>query len=178
MNRTPINPHVFDEIKLREDTNQKVIDRFTAYELDTRQRVDTLIKSIFVLSGGALTISIGVFLRHEAPQLASETIQLLKWSWYLLFTSLTASVLVLFIMICQGYYVSALWNQYAKTGENELETSKLLKASRVFNWVTGISGFVAFLVGLWLLALVSVSAVQTGSNMTLQPTSALTCLFG
>ena len=69
MKRTPLNPHAFDEIKLREDVNQKIIDRFSAYQTDTRQRVDTLIKSIFVLSGGALTISIGVFLRHEAPKL-------------------------------------------------------------------------------------------------------------
>src|SRR5665647_740545 len=105
MERQPINPHAFEEIKLREEVNQKIIDRFSAYQTDTRQRVDTLIKAIFVLSGGALTISIGVFLRHEAPQLTPRITELLQYSWYLLFFSLAAAAIVLFIMVVQGYYI-------------------------------------------------------------------------
>ena len=54
MQKTPTNTDAFDEIKLREEVNQKIIDRFSAFQADTRQRVDTLIKSIFVISGGAL----------------------------------------------------------------------------------------------------------------------------
>ncbi len=176
--RTPINPHAFDEVRLREEMNQKVIDRFTTYEIDTRQRVDTLIKSIFLLSGGALTISIGVFLRNEAPQLPADITQTLEWAWYLLFSSLATSSLVLFVMIIQGYYVNSLWAQYQKTGENKLETSCLLKSTRIINWVVGVGGFVAFLVGLGLLAVVSVKAVNISPNQTPQPTSALMRLFG
>lgn len=71
MERPEINPHAFDSFKLQEEVKQKILDRVSAHLTDTRQRVDTLIKSIFVLSGGALTISIGVFLRHEAPQLTN-----------------------------------------------------------------------------------------------------------
>jgi len=164
MARTPLNPHAFDEIKLREDVNQKIIDRFSAHQTDTRQRVDTLIKSIFVLSGGALTISIGVFLRHDAPQLAPSIAKLLQYSWYLLFFALAASAIVLFIMIAQGYYVGELWNRAQKTGENQIDTSLALKISRILNWSFGIAGFVSFLVGLWMLAFVSVAAIDASPN--------------
>lgn len=168
MERTPVNPHAFDEVRLREEVNQKIIDRFTAYEIDTRHRVDTLVKSIFVLSGGALTISIGVFLRHEAPQLPDGIAEVLEHSWYLLFFSLAASALVLFVMITQGYYVNALWNSFQKTGENKLDTSLVLKATRTINWSVGVAGFISFLIGLWMLAFVSVAAVQASPNTALK----------
>ena len=170
MERPPLNPHVFDEIKLREDVNQKIIDRFSAFQTDTRQRVDTLIKSIFVLSGGALTISIGVFLRHEAPKLSPRITELLQYSWYLLFFSLAAAAIVLFIMIAQGYYISELWDRTQKTGENKIDSSSLLKISRVLNWCFGITGFVSFLVGLFMLAFVSVTTIGSSPNATLNVT--------
>ncbi len=159
MERTPINPYAFDEAKLREDVKQKIIDRFTAYQADTRQRVDTLVKSIFVLSGGSLTISIGVFLRHEAPTLTSTITQLLQYSWYLLYFALAAAAIILFVMIAQGYVVGELWKKAQETGENKIETSCMLIATRVANWLFGITGFVSFLAGLSLLAFVSVSAI-------------------
>lgn len=168
MERTPLNPHAFDEIKLREEVNQRIIDRFSAYETDTRQRVDTLIKSIFLLSGGALTISIGVFLRHEAPQLTPRITELLRYSWYLLFFSLAASAIVLFIMIVQGDYVAALWNRAQKTGENRIDASLVLKLSRFVNWSLGVAGFVSFLVGLWMLSVASVAAIEANPNTLLK----------
>lgn len=170
MERTPLNPHAFDEIKLQEDVNQKIIDRFSAYQADTRQRVDTLVKSVFVISGGALTISIGVFLRNEAPKLSSRLTELLQCSWYLLFCSLAAAAIVLFIMIVQGYYIGELWNRIRETGVNEIESSLLLKISRVANWCFGIAGFVSFLVGLLMLAFVSVTAIGASPNTTLNVT--------
>ena len=170
MERTPLNPHAFDEIKLQEDVNQRIIDRFSAHQTDTRQRVDTLVKSVFVISGGALTISIGVFLRNEAPKLTPRLTELLQYSWYLLFFSLAAAALVLFIMIAQGYYIGELWNKAQKTGVNEIEGSVLLKISRAANWCFGIAGFVSFLVGLMMLAFVSVTAIGASPNTTLNVT--------
>lgn len=164
MVRAPVNPHGFDEMKLREDINQKIIDRFTAYQTDTRTRVDTLVKSIFVMSGGALTISIGVFLRNEAPPLDMTLVARLQCSWALLFFSLAASAVVLFTMILQGYRISALWQNAQKTGNNEIESSPFLKVSRMVNWLFGVSGFLSFLVGLGLLAYVSVAAIGSPNN--------------
>ena len=159
MERTPVNPHAFDEVKLHEDVKQKIIDRFSAYQADTRQRVDTLVKSIFVLSGGSLTISIGLFLREEAPTLTPRVTQLLQYSWYLLYFALAAAAIILFIMIAQGYFVGELWKKVQETGENKIETSLVLKTTRIVNWFFGVTGFVSFLVGLSLLAFVSVSTI-------------------
>jgi hypothetical protein len=159
MERTPLNPHAFDEIKLHEDVNQKIIDRFTAFQTETRHRVDTLIKSIFVLSGGALTISIGVFLRKEAPALTPKITELLQYSWCLLFFSLAAAAVISFVMIVQGYYVGELWKKAQETGKNEIETNCALKLSRILNWFFGITGFISFLVGLSMLAIASTAAI-------------------
>jgi hypothetical protein len=159
MSRTPINPHAFDEYRLAHESRQKAVDRILEYQADTRQRVDTLIKAIFVLSGGALTISIGIFLRAGAPQLSASLVYLLQKSWWLLFYSLAASASVLFIMICQGYWHTALWQQAFDKSENKIPASVFLKLTRIVNWILGITGFVAFLIGLAVLAYVSVAAI-------------------
>lgn len=159
MERTPLNPHAFDEVKLREDVNQKIIDRFTAFQTETRHRVDTLIKSIFVLSGGALTISIGVFLRKDAPTLAPRITELLQYSWGLLFFSLAAAAVISFVMIVQGYYIGELWKKAQETGRNDIETNCTLKLTRALNWFFGVTGFISFLIGLSMLAIASTSAI-------------------
>jgi len=160
MNRPPLNPHAFDEIKLAEERSQKAVDRLFGYQTETRQRVDTLIKAIFVLSGGALTISIGIFLRNEAPQLNPGLVVLLKFSWGLIFYSLVASAFVLFSMVCQGYYFAALWGRAFNSNKNEIGTSFPLRLSIFANWFIGVTGFLAFLVGIGALACVSIGAIK------------------
>ena len=94
--------------------------------------------------------------------------ELLQYSWYLLFFSLAAAAIVLFIMITQGYYIGELWNRAQRTGENKIDASLLLKISRIVTWGFGIAGFVSFLVGLWMLAFVSVAAIDASPNATLK----------
>jgi hypothetical protein len=159
-----INPHGFDEYKLAHESNQKAVDRILQYQADTRQRVDTLIKAIFVLSGGALTISIGIFLRSGAPPLSANLTQLLQISWGLIFYSLAASASVLFSMIFQGYCLARLWEMSFNIKADQIQDSCLLKGIRLFNWVTGVTGFAAFLIGLGALAYVSTMAVTAGHS--------------
>ena len=47
------------------------LELFNAHQEDVRRRADSLAKSIFVLSGGTLTVSIGVFTGSSAPDLTS-----------------------------------------------------------------------------------------------------------
>jgi hypothetical protein len=164
MSRRP-EDHRFDQFKLAEEVNQKAIDRILQHETDTRQRVDTLIKAIFVLSGGALTISIGLFLRSGAPQLSEALIRVLQQSWWLLFYSLAASATVLAIMIFQGYRYVALWKKAFNENSGQISDSFLLKLTRIANWSLGVTGFTAFLIGLALLAYVSVTAMFANSDM-------------
>lgn len=158
--REPVNPHGFDEHRLAIEERGKTIDRINAYQTDTRQRVDTLIKSIFILCGGSLTISIGIFLRNDAPQLTNQLMCYLQYSWALLFFSLTTSALVLFTMVCQGYYIGELWKKTLDNEESGIEKNKILILSRITNWVFGVSGFFAFIVGMGALAYVSISAIK------------------
>jgi hypothetical protein len=115
---------------------------------------------LFVLSGGALTISIGIFLRPDAPVLTPEQSQLLKWSWTLLFGSIFAGAVLMLVMICQGYADAAAVIRKINSGEPGPTASSLAgRLVQQFNWLIGISGVVAFLFGLGLLAYVSVSAI-------------------
>lgn len=158
-------PSAADLHKIREDANQKDLDRLSAFESETRRRVDTLIKALFVLSGGALTISIGIFLRPEAPQLLPWQIRCLQWSWGLIFYSLAAPATLMLIMIIQGYWQARTWGyrEHLREGAAPRKLGvpwwRTMQSLRKINWVIGLTGFVAFLVGLGLLALVSVSAV-------------------
>lgn len=166
MSRDPINPHGFDEYRLAHEAKQKAVDRILQYQTDTRQRVDTLVRAVFVLSGGALTISIGIFLRAGAPHLSAHLTLLLQVSWWLLFFSLTASAGVLFIMICQGYWFTSLWGKSLENGNSRnVDQNPLHKFAGIMNWVIGVSGFFAFVVGLGVLAYVSVNAVTVSPNL-------------
>lgn len=159
MERTPSNPHAFDEYRLQHEEQSKTIDRINSYQADTRQRVDTLIKAILVLSGGALTISIGIFLRPGAPDLEQELLPVLKVSWGLIFYTMASAALVLFIMICQGYSLGELWKRKLAKGIDNIPGNRLLLFSRYLSWFFGITGFISFLGGLGTLAYVSILAI-------------------
>ncbi len=163
MHREPLNPHGFDEKRLDIEERSRVIDRINNHMADTRQRIDALLKSTLILSGGALTISIGIFLREKAPHLNAEIMSVLQYSWGLIFYALVASVTVMFFMICHGYYFGELWKNGLKTGEDidhKISKNKVLSASMVLNWFIGITGIIAFVAGIGSLAYVSIKAIN------------------
>jgi hypothetical protein len=108
MSDSPL-PTSADRGRLGHDWYQKENDRLHAYWAETRQRVDTLLKAILVLSGSALTISIGIFLRPNHPMLDRCHVTMLHWSWGLLFASVISCFLLMSIMICQSYFRSEIW---------------------------------------------------------------------
>lgn len=159
MERTPVDSHGFEEHKLSIEARERAVDRINAYQADTRQRVDTLVKSIFILSGGALTISISIFLRDGAPDIPERLMIWLEWAWSLLFWSLAGATLILFMMIVQGYWLGELWKAKRQTNEDRITAHKGLRLTRWFNWVIGVSAVFSFLLGLWFLAKVSIGAI-------------------
>jgi hypothetical protein len=159
-----INPHSFDEHKLAYESRERAVDRLLEYQTDARSRVDTLVKAIFVLSGGALTISIGIFLRNDAPQLSPDLANLLRWSWDFLAYSLAAAATLLFLMICQGYMHAERVERRIRDRIREHDSppappSLALFLVRILNWLLGITGFISFLIGFALLVHVAVDAV-------------------
>jgi hypothetical protein len=139
------------------DLQQKERDRLLDFSSETRQRVDTFIKALLVLAGGALTVSIGVFLRPDAPYLDSGQALYLRRAWGLIFYSLAAEASLMAVMIVQGYWESSTWLKGARSRRER----GLRLLVQVVNWFLGASGFLAFLVGLGFLAYVSATAITS-----------------
>jgi hypothetical protein len=103
-----------------------------------KDRVDGLIRAIYLLGGGALAVSLALFLRSESLELDGDLVLALQASWALLFTSLAAAAVAQFLLISDGWPASA----------------------RLFL----VSGLVAFVGGLALLAFVSLVALGEANS--------------
>lgn len=62
-----------------------------------REPAQAVIRSIYLLSGGALAVSLAIFLRSESLELATDLVVTLQASWALLFYSLAAAVVAEFL---------------------------------------------------------------------------------
>jgi hypothetical protein len=65
-------------------------------------------------------------------------------------------------MICQGYWLTAQWEKSFNAGPKEISEGRVATSLRVANWSLGVTAFFAFLIGLGLLAYVSVTLVSPG----------------
>jgi hypothetical protein len=106
-----------------------------------KERVDALIKSIGLVGGGALAVSMTLFLRSDSLELSAELVAALQASWGLLFYALGAAALVQFLMISDG-------------------RPKLAR----FFLLSGLAAFVAGLALLALAAIVALSEANTGDE--------------
>jgi hypothetical protein len=106
---------------------------------ESTQNMDRLAKALLSLSGGALAISIFIFVGSGGPELLAGEILLLRAAWWLLFGSLAASAGLLFVRL-------------------------LPRRARWIYWTLAIGGFLAFIIGLALLVAVSTSALGTGAE--------------
>jgi len=71
-------------------------------------------------------------------------------------------------MICQGYRYAAVWEGAFCAGDSKIAKNFFLQITGVINWVLGVTGFIGFLVGLAMLAYVSVETVTVSPNPSLQ----------
>jgi hypothetical protein len=148
----PSNRHGWDQHKLDVELAQRNRENFDAHQADTRNRVDTLAKLIFAVSGGALTVSLGIFLRKEAPTLNPEQATLLYVAWGCLFGSVIGFASLLVNLILQASFVAAYWKP--KLGRKDGIEGYLRAAEKTVavSWLLGIPSFLAFIVGLGSLA--------------------------
>ena len=103
-----------------------------------KERVDGLIRAIYLLGGGALAVSLALFLRSESLELDGDLVLVLQASWALLFYSLGATAVAQFLLISDGWPRSA----------------------RLFL----VTGLVACVGGLALLAFVSLVALNEANS--------------
>jgi hypothetical protein len=157
--RSPTNPHAFDEHKLSRELVQRNVELYTAHQADTRHRVDTLAKAIFVLSGGSLTVALGIFLRESAPALSPDQTLVLRVALWALFAGMAGFAVILGVMITQAYSVGSNWERQLKGQAPTLLSKRLLPVSQIFNWTVGVVAFLSFLLGLGALAWLASSIV-------------------
>ena len=134
------------------------LEQFNLHQADTKSRVDSLVKAIFVLSGGALTISIGLFTDTSKIKLTESLKDTLQISWSALFTAIISLVLVQFIMIARDYSFGELWRKNMNGANNDVSgqpgiADKLL-------WAFGVLGLIGFLAGMLSLAYVSIMVIN------------------
>ncbi len=135
------------------------INTFNTFSNELRDRIESLIKQVLVVSGGIQTITISAFLSGSKPQLTDATIQLLKYSWYQFSASM---VLCLFIMLLQILALTHVGIQQkdkltsSKAGVEVLSTWLPL---RILNWVIGLSAFFLCLSGIITISLAAANLI-------------------
>lgn len=89
-------------------SNEK-LEAFTVHQTKVREQIESLLKSVFLLSGTALTISIGLFNSPLGLKISTEAKCALKISWGSLFVSIVVLVLSLSLITFENYRFGMRW---------------------------------------------------------------------
>lgn len=124
------------------------VEEFNKHQQDVRNRTDSLTKAMLVLSGGALSISIGIFLNSK-PQFLINFVPYLQVSWGLLATTILSLVVMLFLVIARDYRFGERWRllldgEYKGGVENHTPWDRAI-------WVLGFLALASFVFGFGLL---------------------------
>lgn len=74
-------------------------EQFNAHQEDVRRRADSLVRAVFILAGGALTISIGFLGDSSSSILTEKLILILQASWWALFATIISLACALVVVI-------------------------------------------------------------------------------
>lgn len=122
------------------------LELFNAHQEDVRRRADSLVRSIFVLAGGTLTLSITIFTSDRAPELSKSLSCALKISWWALFLAIIFLVLALTTIIARDYALGERWR--GKLNGENTDASDSPMIVEVIIWVLAVIGLLSFLAGL------------------------------
>lgn len=136
----------------------KDLELFNQHQEDLRGRTDSLAKAMFVLAGGALTVSIGLFMSKERLPVSDYAISVLQVSWWLLFVSIMSGVLSLSIMILRDYFLGERWRR-KNEGEPNMDVSGRPGVYDAFLFLFSFTAVLSFIGGFGCLAYVSTITV-------------------
>lgn len=133
-------------------------EQFNAHQADLRGRADSLVRAIFVIAGGSLTVSIGLFTDSSRELQTEGLILLLQLSWGALFASILSLTLSLLTIIYRDYAFGERWRQkldgFRRDAPNDTGWREILI------WIFASIGFVCFFIGMVGLALVASAAMS------------------
>lgn len=115
----------------------------------TNSRIDGLIRAVLLVAGGALSLSVGAFLRKEHPELSPILSDQLHWAWRLLALSMVGVLITLLMTLIFGNLHSERWGEWLKGDQRE--ELKQPKYQSVIPWVIGLLAFGSLIGGMWLL---------------------------
>jgi len=117
---------------------------------EIRARVDSIASAVFLIAGGALTLSISVLLSNKGEGFITvQVASFASLAWYCLFASIVLFLLLKGHLIFQAYML-------------QFHPDYLNNHLRLLNgigWSIGIAGFLPFVAGMFLLVRSAVLAV-------------------
>ncbi len=111
---------------------------------DLRRRIDTLAKSIFLIGGGAVTLSVNLYISHKDS--LKGVIIYLRDSWWYLLASIFLFSAVIGLLILQGYYCAEFYRK--KIRNREIDSKEPNRCLDLIALVVGVVGFVMFFIGM------------------------------
>jgi hypothetical protein len=127
-------------------------EAFNAFTADWKNRIETLIKTVLLLSGGVMSITIGAYINANPPKLPEIAINIIRYSWYLLSGSLVASLLTFFLLVVSGAIVLKKWEKRVSTKIEGLVIIDSPRWLHILCWGLGIIAVVSCLIGVALVA--------------------------
>ena len=107
---------------------------------ELRARVDSIANAVFLLAGGALTLSTTFVVNaRSSTSIPRGALNLAVASWYWLFGSIALLVALKSLLVVENYLFLVLREWMSRN-------SKYLN---LLGWVLGAAGVIAFLAGLW-----------------------------
>lgn len=135
------------------------INGFNVFVTEVRNRIESLIKQLLLVSGGIQTITISAFLSGNKLELTEETVTLLKCAWFHLSASI---ILCLVFMLLQIFGLTHVGFKHKAKLENP-ETSAVIMAAwlplRVAGWIVGLSAFFFCVYGVYTISKAAISLI-------------------
>jgi hypothetical protein len=139
------------------DDQVKNLELFNAHQEDSRKRTEFLAKSVFLISGTALTLSVNLFLGKDAPLLTSDLATLLRSAWLALFVSILGYVFVMSVMLIRDYRFGECWRK--SINGHQTDVSGTPGYLDTLMWVLGVVSILGLVYGIGALAWVSSSLI-------------------
>lgn len=155
----PNNVHGLERRKHSPESQHRYLEFKNNFRIDFRQRIDLFAKTILLASAGALTISISLFLGDKGPTVPADSVSNLQLAWAFLFFTIIAISFGHFLILLQGQYVNKHWDGKVPLGDDQISGNQTMSMYRLVIGTLGLFGFVSFILGMFLLAFVTMRTI-------------------
>ena len=136
---------------------------FNEFQSQSRARMEATLKLVLVISGGMLTLSVGAVLGGSPPNIPADLLPALWWAWGLLFYSIAASLLLMFLMIIATFHMGIRWRKALEGKKESFAFIATWPWLRVINGVIGVSVLCSCVAGIALMAYVALGVAGAPS---------------